>query len=106
MTGPSRPATALRLILSSLLLGLARVAAADEPPIAHAPAGPVQGITTPIMHKFLGIPYALPPVGALRWAPPQPRAPWTTPLDATSFGNRCPQGPSAIGRSSTAEDCL
>src|SRR5262249_29285728 len=49
---------------------------------------------------FLGIPYAAPPVGDLRWKPPQPPASWTTPRDATAFGTICPQS------ASTDEDCL
>ncbi|MEU7645713.1 carboxylesterase/lipase family protein [Streptomyces huasconensis] len=36
--------------------------------------------------RFLGIPYAAPPVGALRFAPPVAPAPWTGPLDATAYG--------------------
>jgi para-nitrobenzyl esterase len=60
------------------------------------------------VNEWLGIPYAAPPVGALRWAPPQAHAPWTTTLEATEFANECPQpsvksGPSAPGSS---EDCL
>ncbi len=35
---------------------------------------------------FRGIPYAEPPVGPLRFAPPRPRAPWAGTLDATDFG--------------------
>lgn len=41
--------------------------------------------------EWLGIPYAAPPVGALRWAPPQPHAPWTTTLHATAYGPECAQ---------------
>jgi para-nitrobenzyl esterase len=37
--------------------------------------GPVCGITTSNVNEWLGIPYAAPPVGALRWASPQPHAP-------------------------------
>lgn len=72
-------------------------------------AGPVCGTTaTNGVNEWLGIPYAAPPVGALRWTPPQPHAPWTTTLEATQFANECPQpavksGPSAAGSS---EDCL
>src|SRR5262245_21044960 len=63
-------------------------------------SGPVTGTVTGTISTFLGIPYAAPPVGTLRWRPPQPRAPWTTPRDATTFGPMCPQG--AV----TDEDCL
>ncbi len=43
------------------------------------------------MRTFLGIPYAAPPVGLLRWKPPQPAAAWTGVRSATSFGPRCMQ---------------
>jgi hypothetical protein len=70
--------------------------------------GPVRGIETPTMLKFLGIPYAAAPVGVLRWQPPQPHLRWITPLDATSFANHCPQlaSLSGSGEASVTEDCL
>jgi para-nitrobenzyl esterase len=40
---------------------------------------------------FLSIPYAAPPTGDLRWAPPRPAAPWTEMRDATRPGPICPQ---------------
>eukprot|EP01035_Chromulina_nebulosa_P036054 gene36053-48513_t len=42
-------------------------------------------------------PYAAPPVGALRWAPPQSVKPWSTPLDASKNGPSCPQPMNADG---------
>lgn len=71
--------------------------------------GPVCGTTASNGgDEWLGIPYADPPVGALRWASPQPHAPWTTTLQATAFGSECTQpsgktGPPAPGSS---ENCL
>ncbi|MGH7814774.1 MAG: carboxylesterase family protein, partial [Candidatus Binataceae bacterium] len=69
-------------------------------PIVQTADGPVMGTVTDTIGTFLGIPYAAPPVGSLRWMPPQAPTPWTTPLDATQFGSECPQG------GSTDEDCL
>ena len=56
---------------------------------------------------FRGIPYAAPPVGALRWKPPAPVVPWTGTRDAITFGKSCPQLDDTIGgKLDTAEDCL
>jgi len=77
--------------------------------------GPVVGttITTPTqsgapqdMDAWEGIPFAAPPVGPLRWEPPQPPAHWTTPLDANTLHGECPQGVSPFGILSNNEDCL
>jgi len=40
---------------------------------------------------FLGIPYAAPPIGELRWKPPQPVAKWPGTRKANSYGAACPQ---------------
>ncbi|KAJ1523369.1 hypothetical protein ONE63_001236 [Megalurothrips usitatus] len=42
-------------------------------------------------HAFLGIPYAKPPVGPLRFKAPEPAEPWTGVRDASRVGNTCPQ---------------
>jgi para-nitrobenzyl esterase len=56
---------------------------------------------------FLGIPYAAPPVGDLRWKPPQPPAPWTGTREATEFGSSCPQLPAGwLPQMAWNEDCL
>jgi para-nitrobenzyl esterase len=86
------------------------------PPLAHAQeqsplvftfSGPVRGsVTSAGVREFLGIPYAAPPVGNLRWRPPVAHAPWFQPLEATAFANHCPQPPTPFGRASITEDCL
>lgn len=43
------------------------------------------------VRAFLGIPYATPPLGPLRWKPPQPAAKWSGVRSATSFGPHCMQ---------------
>ncbi|QLA15509.1 carboxylesterase/lipase family protein [Desulfolutivibrio sulfoxidireducens] len=52
---------------------------------------------------YKGIPYAAPPVGELRWRPPQPAVAWTEPREFDEFGPQCPQ-PDADD--ATSEDCL
>jgi para-nitrobenzyl esterase len=75
-------------------------------PIAVVSEGAVRGLTTAAANEFLGLPYAAPPVGSLRWRPPQPAARWSGVRDATRAGSPCPQLSSAFGTSSTNEDCL
>lgn len=59
--------------------------------------------------SYLGIPYAAPPVGALRWRPPQAAAAWRGIRQATAFGPECPQLPIVNDTTTTgrhSEDCL
>ena len=57
-------------------------------------SGIVEGTTDATSHvrSFEGIPFAAPPVGPLRWKPPQPAAKWKGVRPATAFGSRCMQG--------------
>ena len=68
--------------------------------------GAVRGKVVAATGEFLGIPYAAPPVGALRWQPPRPPAPWPGVRQATSYAPHCPQPSSSFGVASTSEDCL
>lgn len=57
--------------------------------------------------SFKGVPYAAPPVGSLRWRPPQPPLAWSGIRPAQSFGADAPQAPTARTRAArTDEDCL
>jgi para-nitrobenzyl esterase len=62
------------------------------------------------LHVYLGIPYAAPPVGALRFHDPEAPPPWTEVRDATRFGHFCPQLDSSWGPAPDparqSEDCL
>jgi para-nitrobenzyl esterase len=69
-------------------------------------SGQVSGRQAAGVWQFLGIPYARPPVGALRWKPPQPPVRWTGVKDCMLPGPSCPQPPSAMNVGRTAEDCL
>jgi para-nitrobenzyl esterase len=71
--------------------------------------GPVCGLTASSITSYLDIPYAAPPVGDLRWQPPQPHAPWTTVLPATTAAPECPSPgfpPGSPPATGTSEDCL
>ena len=70
---------------------LALFAAASGPQMKTA-EGMVEGKNDGAVHAFLGIPYAAPPVGDLRWKPPVAAASWTGVRKATEFGNHCMQG--------------
>jgi para-nitrobenzyl esterase len=75
-------------------------------PVVGTANGPVRGLANGAVDEYLGIPYAAPPVGALRWQPPQPAASWSGVREATQFAPHCPQAASPFGQASTSEDCL
>jgi para-nitrobenzyl esterase len=70
-------------------------------------SGKLQGTLVGTTREFLGIPYATPPVGELRFAPPEPVEPWTGVRQATAIGPSCPQNTGAFAPPGTqSEDCL
>ncbi|WP_244162539.1 carboxylesterase/lipase family protein [Amycolatopsis regifaucium] len=98
----------LTLAMSVLTLGAltTSVAEAGESPVVRTDSGPVRGVLTSEYRSFQGIPFAAPPVGELRWAPPQRPRPWTAVRDASKPGPRCAQGEGIGSPSSVDEDCL
>jgi para-nitrobenzyl esterase len=68
-------------------------------------SGTLHGAKVGDVRHFLGIPYAAPPQGDLRWRAPQPVAPWTGTRPALETGDQCPQSLSYSGPSNN-EDCL
>jgi para-nitrobenzyl esterase len=100
----------IKLLLFSLA-GLAAIgvgSAQQAPPVVRVDSGQLQGVVDDGVVSYKGIPFAAPPVGELRWRPPQPVAPWTGVRQAAEFGSDCMQGrfgaPPAQGGPS--EDCL
>jgi para-nitrobenzyl esterase len=78
-------------------------------PVVETKEGPVQGFIANGVTEFLGIPYAEPPVGALRWQPPKDHAPWTNVLKATEFAPICALVTTLgafSGAANNNEDCL
>lgn len=73
-------------------------------------SGPVVGFEEAGIQIFKGIPYAAPPVGALRWKPPEQVAAWTEPRAAQTFGFDCLQNRPGWDKSQSnmamSEDCL
>ncbi len=80
-------------------------AATIQHKIIQLDSGPIKGKTDAAVDMFIGIPYAEPPVGALRWKPPQSVIAWTEVRNSTKFGPACPQ-PNQQGSATYSEDCL
>lgn len=82
--------------------------------VAETAKGRLAGALSGNVAVFRGVPYAAPPVGALRWAPPAPHRGWAGTRDATKDGPVPPQLPSRLERvmgrvdfaSGQGEDCL
>ena len=74
-------------------------------------AGQIEGARAGDVALFRGLPYAKPPVGELRWQPPETAVPWAGVRQAKAFGKACPQDRSvsidqAGDPGPTSEDCL
>ncbi|GAA0986146.1 MULTISPECIES: carboxylesterase/lipase family protein [Streptomyces violaceusniger group] len=76
----------------------------SRPLLVSTDKGVVAGAAADGVARYLGIPYAAPPVGGLRWQPPAPAAPWPGVRPADHHGARCVQ--TATGGPGTSEDCL
>lgn len=91
-----------------LLACLACAGLAQDGPVLRIDTGTIRGLDADGIRAFLGIPYAAPPVGELRWRPPQSAQPWQGVRDCVEFGPACPQPRSiaALGVGRESEDCL
>jgi para-nitrobenzyl esterase len=105
----------LVLSLGFVLLSLTFTPVVESSPIKDPlkiESGLISGFAGGEQEKVMiykGIPYAKPPVGELRWKPPQPAAPWEGVRQTREPGPRCPQPPSQVfaqQAGAQSEDCL
>jgi para-nitrobenzyl esterase len=95
--------TAIILLLITLPSGV--FADEKKPDVIQLNSGPITGKVEDGLRIFLGIPYAAPPVGELRWKPPQDIASWTQARTCTDFSPSCPQKKQLVA-GKFSEDCL
>jgi para-nitrobenzyl esterase len=69
-------------------------------------SGKISGVKQGGTWTYLGIPYAKPPVGNLRWKPPEAPVAWSGTRACTKYGATCPQPPGLVSFGKTSEDCL
>lgn len=94
------------IVAAVAALGVAFAAEAQTGPVVKTGLGPVSGASSGPVESFKGIPFAAPPVGALRWKAPAPVAAWSGVRDSSKFAASCYQQ-SRNGRvENLSEDCL
>ena len=105
-----RHATAIVTLASIVLAWTATAAAQLDDTIVTIDSGRIEGAVAGDVLAFKGIPYAAPPVGALRWRAPQPVTPWRGVRPATAYSHDCMQKPmpgdAAASGGDFGEDCL
>jgi para-nitrobenzyl esterase len=103
-------------LIAAFMISSSALAAIDDP--VRVEGGLISGVpgSTPEVRIFKGIPYAAPPVGALRWHAPQAVSAWKGVRQADAFSMTCTQKPHEPGsyyqieyyreEAPTGEDCL
>ncbi|HZF46518.1 MAG TPA: carboxylesterase family protein, partial [Sphingomonadaceae bacterium] len=98
------------ICLSSVALAFATAGSAQQSSQVSIETGALAGSLADGVESWKGIPFAAPPVGALRWRAPQQPAPWPGVRQASDYGNDCMQVPfpsdAAPLGTPPAEDCL
>ena len=96
-------------VLACAVLLAPLAAAAPSPTAVRVETGQLRGAAVDGVLAFKGVPFAAPPVGDLRWRPPQKPARWAGVRPATQIGHDCLQGPipgdPGLG-TELSEDCL
>ncbi|XP_064191590.1 carboxylesterase 3 [Anguilla rostrata] len=86
-----------RILIGACLTAFFRTAVSDDAPVVTVKSGSLRGDyvrakgSEKVVERFLGVPFARPPVGPLRFAKPQPPLPWEGVRDATHEPNMCIQ---------------
>ena len=97
-------------LLAAAILMVSPADAPDPMPRTEVRQGVLVGREADGVRSFKGVPYARPPIGALRWRPPQPADPWRGERDAGQVGPICIQPPAngdnGVGPLPMSEDCL
>ena len=98
----------MRKFIAALGSLIAAAAAFPAAAVVHTARGDLRGAVRGAVESFKGVPFAAPPVGDLRWRPPQPAPVWTGVKIASDFGPVCMQ--TARGffaqQGGMSEDCL
>jgi para-nitrobenzyl esterase len=84
--------SAVGAILFTALFAAVSIRGAGSAPNVKIDTGKLEGKSDGTISAFLGVPFAKPPVGDLRWKPPVAPAKWKGVRKATGFGSRCMQG--------------
>lgn len=82
----------IRMFALAVVAMMVTRATGRTPPQVKIDTGMVEGKRKGTVRAFLGIPYAAPPVGELRWKPPAAAEKWDGVRKATKFGSHCMQG--------------
>eukprot|EP00937_MAST-01D_sp_MAST-1D-sp2_P000766 g766.t1 len=99
----------MNMLLVGGLFAASAMSTARTMPVVGVTGGRVQGACDGVTCRYLGLPYAAPPLAEKRWTPPQPVEPWAGVRDATSYASNCLQpGAMLTANLSLAgdEDCL
>ena len=94
------------VVATAAVFALAASVAQAAPDTAKVAQGELHGAVAGQVASFKNIPFAAPPVGDLRWRPPQAPTAWTGVRDATAFGPMCMQMRAVTPDVKQSEDCL
>jgi para-nitrobenzyl esterase len=87
------PSATITRINSNKKLNKEKTMNEDTPAVVETTSGKIEGIFRRGLYAFRGVPYAAPPVGRLRWLPPEPPKPWSGVRSALRLATIAPQNP-------------